>query len=49
MICEICGQEFKSITASHLKKHWTNMIAYKSIYPNAPLKDTKKISDSLKK
>ena len=36
--CKICGQEFKRITATHLKKHWTNTVAYKIIYP----KDTRK-------
>ena len=52
MICQICGQVLKTITSSHLVKHWTSVKAYKIIYPNAPLRDEEtcqKISDSLKK
>ena len=52
IICKICGKAFKSITASHLRKHFTNMVTYKIIYPKAPLRDEEtcqKISDSLKK
>ncbi len=50
--CEICGKKFKVITASHLAQHWTNMVSYKIIYPDAPLKDEEtcqKISEALKK
>ena len=50
--CEICGQELKAITASHLKKHWLSVASYKMIYPEAPLKDDetcRKISKGLTK
>ena len=49
MICQICGQEFKRITATHLAKHWTNTIVYKIIYPKVALYDEETKSDLLKK
>lgn len=36
--CKICGQKFHTISPAHLKKHWTTMIAYKILYPDAPLR-----------
>lgn len=49
--CKICGQKFHTISPAHLKKHWTTMIAYKILYPSAPLRseETKMaISEGLK-
>ena len=36
--CKICGQKFHTISPAHLKKHWTTMVAYKILYPSAPLR-----------
>lgn len=38
IICKICGQKFHTISPAHLKKHWTTMVAYKILYPSAPLR-----------
>jgi len=28
VICKLCGKEFKSITNTHLKKHWISLVEY---------------------
>ncbi|OKY78223.1 MAG: DNA-directed RNA polymerase subunit E'/Rpb7 [Candidatus Methanohalarchaeum thermophilum] len=36
--CRVCGEKFKAITSSHLKKHDLTMDEYKEKYPEAPKK-----------
>ncbi|OUJ18840.1 Ribosomal protein S3 [Methanonatronarchaeum thermophilum] len=35
VVCQVCGEEFKAITGSHLATHDIDMDAYKESYPDA--------------
>ena len=37
VVCQICGQAFKVIVATHLKKHEVSMDQYKQRFPEAPI------------
>ncbi|PTD94313.1 30S ribosomal protein S3 [archaeon SCG-AAA382B04] len=38
VICRVCGNEYKAITASHLRTHNMDMDEYQEEYPDAPIR-----------
>jgi len=32
--CAVCGQEFTCITDAHLRRHGTDIVRYRIMYPN---------------